>query len=79
MQDVLLKYLLKMMFSSCKNTFFLILTEGIITLYIHLPSWILAVSEFGTIGSVDGCEALGSPHHAQHAQHRHSLSAAQCE
>ena len=60
----------KMMFSSCKNTFFLILTEGIITLYIHLPSWILAVLEFVTIGSVDGWEA-------QHAQHRHLLSAAQ--
>ena len=34
----------------------------------------LAVLEFGTIGSVDGWEALGSSHHAQHAQHRHSLS-----
>ena len=43
-------------------------------LYIHLPSWILAVLEFGTIGSVNGWEALGSSYHAQHAQHRHSLS-----
>ena len=43
-------------------------------LYIHLPSWILAVLEFGTIGSIDGWEALDSSHHAQHAQHRHSLS-----
>ena len=34
----------------------------------------LAVLEFGTIDSVDGWEALGSSHHAQHAQYRHSLS-----
>ena len=33
----------------------------------------LAVLEFGTIGSVDGWEALGFSHHAQHAQHRHSF------
>ena len=47
--------------------------QGIIYALYPATRWILAVLEFGTIGSVDGWEALGSSRHAQHAQHRHSF------